>query len=50
MTAAVSAQDQIAAFLADAIPEKNLNFKFSTAIQKRIEFLVNQKKENQNAF
>ena len=47
MTAAVSAQDQIAAFLADAIPEKILNFKFSPAIQKRITSLVDKKKENQ---
>lgn len=45
MTAALSAQDQIAAFLADAIPEKILSFKFSSAIQRRIELLVARKKE-----
>jgi len=45
MTAALSAQDQIAAFLADAIPEKILSFKFSPAIQRRIELLVGRKKE-----
>ncbi|MBK9335672.1 MAG: hypothetical protein IPM98_03410 [Lewinellaceae bacterium] len=45
MTASLSAQDQIAAFLADAIPEKILAFKFSPAIQRRIEVLVEKKKE-----
>ncbi len=45
MTASLSAQDQIAAFLADAIPEKILGFKFSPAIQRRIELLVDKKKE-----
>lgn len=44
MTAALSAQDQIAAFLADAIPEKIMVFKFSSAIQRRIETLVEKKK------
>ena len=44
MTAALSAQDQIAAFLADAIPEKIMAFKFSGAIQRRIELLVEKKK------
>lgn len=47
MTASLSAQDQIAAFLADAIPEKILAFKFSPAIQRRIEVLVDKKKEGQ---
>ncbi|MBX2893672.1 MAG: hypothetical protein KF734_22340 [Saprospiraceae bacterium] len=47
MTASLSAQDQIAAFLADAIPEKILAFKFSTAIQRRIEVLADKKKEGQ---
>lgn len=45
MTASLSAQDQIAAFLADAIPEKILAFKFAPSIQRRIEELVFCKKE-----
>jgi len=45
MTASLSAQDQIAAFLAEAIPEKILAFKFAPSIQRRIELLVNKKKE-----
>ncbi len=45
MTASLSAQDQIAAFLAEAIPEKILAFKFAPAIQRRIEILVSKKKE-----
>lgn len=45
MTATVSAQDQIASFIADAMPERILSFKFSTSVQKRIELLVNRKKE-----
>ncbi len=45
MTATISAQDQIANFIADAMPERILSFKFSTSIQHRIETLVNQKKE-----
>ena len=45
MTASLSAQDQIAAFLAEAIPEKILAFKFAPSIQKRIETLVTKKKE-----
>lgn len=45
MTASYSAQDQIATFLADAIPEKILAFKFTPAIQQRIEVLVEKKKE-----
>ena len=47
MTASLSAQDQIAAFIADAMPEKILSFKFSPAIQQRIEMLVDKKKEGQ---
>jgi hypothetical protein len=46
MTAALSAQDQIAAFLADAIPDKIMAFKFSPAIQRRIETLVEKKKND----
>lgn len=45
MTASISAQDQIANFLAEAIPEKILAFKFDASIQKRIEELVYRKKE-----
>lgn len=45
MTASLSAQDQIAAFLAEAIPDKILAFKFVPSIQKRIELLVNKKKD-----
>ena len=45
MTASLAAQDQIAAFLADAMPEKILTFKFTPSIQQRIEVLVNRKKE-----
>ena len=45
MTASVSAQDQLAAFLAESIPEKILTFKFAPGIQKRIELLVEKKKE-----
>ena len=45
MTASRSAQDQIANFLAEAIPEKILAFKFDAPIQKRIEELVYKKKE-----
>ncbi len=45
MTASLSAQDQIAAFLADAMPEKILSFKFAPSIQRRIELLVTKKKE-----
>ena len=47
MTASLSAQDQIAAFLAEAIPEKILAFKFAPSIQKRIELLVNKKKDGE---
>jgi hypothetical protein len=45
MTATIAAQDQIANFLADAIPERILAFKFSASIQKRIAVLVQRKKE-----
>ena len=46
MTASLSAQDQIAALLADSIPDKILAFKFAPSIQQRIEVLVNKKKGN----
>ncbi len=45
MTASISAQDQIAAMIAEAMPEKILAFKFVPAIQDRILQLVNLKKE-----
>ncbi len=45
MTASVSAQDQIAAMIAEPMPEKILAFKFIPAIQDRILQLVNLKKE-----
>ncbi len=45
MTATFSAQDQIANFIADAMPERILSFKFSASVQQRIEILVNRKKE-----
>ena len=45
MTASISAQDQIAAMMAEAMPEKILAFKFVPAIQDRILQLVNLKKE-----
>ena len=45
MTATISAQDQIANFIAEAMPERILSFKFSASVQQRIETLVNRKKE-----
>ena len=45
MIASISAQDQIAAMMAEAMPEKILAFKFVPAIQDRILQLVNLKKE-----
>ncbi len=45
MTATLSAQDQIANFIADAIPERIMSFKFSAAVQKRIQDLVDRKKQ-----
>ncbi|MBL7813900.1 MAG: hypothetical protein JNL70_02755 [Saprospiraceae bacterium] len=47
MTASISAQDQIAAMIAEEMPEKILAFKFAPAIQERILFLVDRKKEGQ---
>jgi hypothetical protein len=46
MVASIAAQDQIAALIADAMPEKILAFKFSIDTQLRIEMLVEKKKEN----
>ena len=46
MSAAISAQDQLAELLAQAMPDRILAFKFSPDIQERIEELVNRKKEN----
>jgi hypothetical protein len=44
MIASLDAQDQIAALLADAMPERILSFKFSDAIQERIQSLTDRKK------
>ncbi len=43
-SASLDAQDQIASLLADALPDKILSFKFSNAIQERIEVLTHRKK------
>ena len=45
MAASLNAQDQIADLMADAMPQQILAFKFSAAIQTRIETLVERKKE-----
>ena len=45
MAASLNAQDQIADLMADAMPQQILAFKFSSAIQTRIETLVERKKE-----
>ncbi|HFA50299.1 MAG TPA: hypothetical protein ENJ95_14905 [Bacteroidetes bacterium] len=45
MIATTAAQDQIATFIADAIPDRILAFKFSASVQKRIRVLVNKNKE-----
>lgn len=44
MVASLSAQDQLAALMATAMPEQILAFKFSLPIQRRIEVLVEKKK------
>ena len=44
MVASISAQDQIAAFIAEAMPEQILSFKYSSALQIRIVELVERKK------
>lgn len=46
MVASLSAQDQIAAFIANAMPQAVLQFKFDTATQDRIFLLTQKKKEN----
>ena len=46
MSASISAQDQIASFIAEANPERVLAFKFAPSIQMRIEILVQKKKDN----
>lgn len=48
MAASLNAQDQIADLMADAMPQQILAFKFSHAIQLRIESLVEKKKNNLN--
>ncbi|AEI46924.1 hypothetical protein [Runella slithyformis] len=45
MIASNSAQDQIATLIADEMPEQILHFKFSSSIQKRIDALIEKKKE-----
>ena len=47
MIASISAQDQLAALIADAMPQQIMAFKFSPAIQKRIQTLVDKKKDGQ---
>lgn len=42
--ASLSAQDQLAALMANAMPEQILAFKFSVSTQQRIEALVEKKK------
>ena len=45
MTAFVSAQDQIASFMADVMPPQQiLSFKFSNELQRRIQLLTDMKK------
>ena len=44
MTAFVSAQDQIASFMADVMPKQILSFKFSKDLQRRIQLLTDMKK------
>lgn len=44
MTAFVSAQDQIASFMADIMPQQILSFKFSNDLQRRIQLLTDMKK------
>ena len=45
MIASISAQDQIAALMAEMMPEKIMAFKFAPAIQTRIADLVQLKKD-----
>ena len=45
MLASLSAQDQLAALIADAMPERIMSFKFSTPVQERIEELTTRRKE-----
>ncbi len=45
MSASISAQDQIAGLIAEMMPERILQFKFSPAIQERIGELVQRKKD-----
>lgn len=45
MVASHSAQDQLAALMADYMPEQIMSFKFTNSVQQRIERLVSKKKE-----
>jgi hypothetical protein len=44
MTAFISAQDQIASFMADVMPQQILSFKFSNDLQRRIQLLTDMRK------
>jgi hypothetical protein len=44
MTASLAAQDQLAALMADAMPQQILAFKFAPTTQQRIESLTEKKK------
>lgn len=50
MVASISAQDQIADLMANAMPEQIVNFKFSNSIQNRINILIEKKKETSLSF
>jgi hypothetical protein len=45
MIASLSAQEQLAGLMANSMPQAVLQFKFDTAIQERIYYLTQQKKE-----
>ena len=50
MVASISAQDQIAAFIAEAMPEQILSFKYSISLQTRIKELVERKKKKSDFY
>lgn len=45
MVASLNAQDQIAALMADAMPQQILAFKFSPSVQTHIKWLVEKNKD-----
>jgi hypothetical protein len=49
MVASLSAQDQLATLMADAMPEQILSFKFDMGTQSRITELIAKKQEGQLA-